>query len=169
VNFNDWLNSVPTEITGDTLWKMEAYRLALFASDLGWHDVTRLMGDKRTIDLSSQLYRALGSIGANLSEGYSRGTGRDRARFYEYSLGSARENRDWYYKGRHILAEKVVQHRLRLLTEITRLLLKTVPEQRGAVLREESPAYYCEAENGESEETAFPFSHADLFENIPMP
>jgi len=64
VNFNDWLNSVPTEITGDTLWKMEAYRLALFASDLGWHDVTRLMGDKRTIDLSSQLYRALGSIGA---------------------------------------------------------------------------------------------------------
>jgi len=43
VNFNDWLNSVPTEITGDTLWKMEAYRLALFASELGWHDVTRLM------------------------------------------------------------------------------------------------------------------------------
>jgi four helix bundle protein len=166
VNFNEWLNSVPAEITGDTLWKMEAYRLALFASDLGWHDVTKLMGDKRTVDLSSQLYRAVGSIGANLSEGYSRGTGRDRARFYEYSLGSARESRDWYYKGRHILAERVVQHRLGLLTEITRLLLKAVPEQRGAVLREESPAYNCEPETGEREETAF--SRADLFENIPM-
>lgn len=148
---------------------MQAYRLALFASDLGWHDVTKLMGDKRTMDLSSQLYRSLGSISANLSEGYSRGTGRDRARFYEYALGSARESRDWYYKGRHILAEKVVQHRLGLLTEIIRLLLKTVPEQRGAVLREESPDYYCEPENEEAEEATIPFPRAELFENIPMP
>jgi four helix bundle protein len=169
VNFNDWLNSVPAEITGDTLWKMEAYRLALFVSDLGWYDVTKLMSDKRAMDLSSQLYRELGSVGANLSEGYSRGTGRDRARFYEYALGSARESRDWYCKGRHILAEKVVQHRLGLLTEIIRLLLKTVPEQRGAILREESSAYYCESENENAEEAAIAFSRADLFEDIPMP
>src|SRR5579862_2977569 len=126
MNYNEWLNSVPVEIRDDSLWKMEAYRLALFAADLGWHDVTKLVGDKRTIDLSSQLYRALGSISANVSEGYSRGTGRDRARFYEYALGSARESRGWYYKGRHILTEKVVNHRITLLTQIIRLLLRTV-------------------------------------------
>ena len=61
---------------------MEAYRLALFAADLGWHDVTKLAGDRRKLDLAGQLYRALGSIEANIPEGYSRGSGRDRARFY---------------------------------------------------------------------------------------
>ncbi|HWC60460.1 MAG TPA: hypothetical protein VHC44_12260, partial [Verrucomicrobiae bacterium] len=94
---------------------------------------------------------------------------RDRARFYEYALGSTRESRDWYYKGRHILAEKVVQHCLGLLTEITRQLLKTVPQQRGNVLREESPPYHCERENGEIEELVFSSPTVDILENIPMP
>src|ERR1051326_734881 len=102
---------------------MEAYRLAMFAADIGWHDVSKLMRDKRTLDLSDQLYRALGSVGANISEGYSRGTGKDRARFYEYALGSARESRSWYWNGRHILAQAAIEHRLSLLTQITRLLL----------------------------------------------
>ena len=66
MNFNDWLTTVPETITGDSLWKMEAYRLGLFAADIGWHDVTKLMQDKRTLDLSDQLYRALGSISANI-------------------------------------------------------------------------------------------------------
>jgi len=48
---------------------MKVYRLALFASDLAWHDVCKLAQDKRTTGLSDQLYRALGSIGANIAEG----------------------------------------------------------------------------------------------------
>jgi len=167
VNFNEWMKSVPAQISGDSLWKMEAYRLALFSSDLGWHDVSKLLSDKRTLDVSSQLYRSLGSIGANLAEGYSRGTGRDRARFYEYSLGSARESRHWYYKGRHILAERVLQHRLGLLTEIIRLLLKTVPEQRGSALRDETAPYYCERDADVIKMVDQPIGN--LFENIPMP
>lgn len=141
MNYEDWEKSVPTEITNDSLWKMEAYRLALFAADTGWHDATKLMGDKRTLELSDQLYRALGSISANLAEGYSRGTGKDRARFYEYALGSARESRDWYYKGRHVLGETVTAHRLSLLTQIIRLLLTMVPQQRNKLLREASHTY----------------------------
>lgn len=137
VKYEEWESSVPAEITGDSLWKMEAYRLALFVADLGWHDVTRLTRDKRTVGLSDQLYRALGSISANLAEGYSRRTGKDRARFYEYALGSARESRDWYYKGRHMLGEQVTSHRLDLLTQINRLLLTMVPQQRAHALRED--------------------------------
>jgi hypothetical protein len=53
----------------------------------------------------------------------------------------ARESRDWYYKGRHILAEDVVTHRLQLLTQIIRLLLTMLPDQRGRTLREESAEY----------------------------
>ena len=107
MNYEEWEDSISAEITNDSLWKIEAYRLGLFAADVGWHDVTKLMQDKRTSGLSDQLYRSLGSISANLAEGYSRGTGKDRARFYEYALGSARESRDWYYKGRHILGPVV--------------------------------------------------------------
>lgn len=169
MNYNEWLTSVPSEIRGDSLWKMEAYRLSLFAADLGWHDVTKLMSDKRTIELSSQLYRAIGSISANISEGYSRGTGRDRARFYEYALGSARESLGWYYKGQHVLAEKAVQHRIAFLTEIIRLLLKTIPDQRGNALKEDSPEYHAELANGEGSELTIEPAPENLFENIPMP
>jgi four helix bundle protein len=93
------------------------------------------------VSLSDQLYRAAGSISANLAEGYSRGTGKDRARFYEYALGSARESRDWYFKARHILGENVFHHRLELLTRIIQLLLKMIPQQRGRVLREPVTEY----------------------------
>jgi hypothetical protein len=62
MNYQEWLGSVPMEIQGDPLWKVEAYRLALFVGELGWHDVTKLIKDKRTLELSDQLYRALGSI-----------------------------------------------------------------------------------------------------------
>ena len=89
---------VAEEIKADSLWKMTAYRLALFLSDLGWRDTVKLVRERRMIGLSDQLYRALGSISANLAEGYSRGTGKDRARFYEYALGSARESREWYLR-----------------------------------------------------------------------
>ena len=140
MNYEEWLKSVPMEITGDPLWTVEAYRLALFTAELGWHDVTKLMKDKRTMELSDQLYRALGSIGANISEGYSRGGGRDRAHFYEYALGSARESRGWYCNGRHVLGETVAEHRIHLLspdrspalrewspTSAVRLSMKMVP------------------------------------------
>ena len=103
MNYDEWLKSVPVEITGDSLWKVEAYRLAMFTGEIGWSDASKLLKDKRTKDLSDQLYRAVGSISANVSEGYSRGSGRDRARFYEYALGSARESRTWYYHGRHCM------------------------------------------------------------------
>ncbi|HEY89845.1 MAG TPA: four helix bundle protein [Thermoflexia bacterium] len=141
MEYAEWIKTVPETIRADSLWKMKAYRLALFLADLGWHDTTKLLRDRRTVALSDQLYRALGSISANLAEGYSRGTGKDRARFYEYSLGSARESRDWYFKSRHILGETVVQQRLQLLTNIIRLLLTMIPQQRGRILREESSPY----------------------------
>lgn len=86
-------------------------------------------------------YEEWESVSANLAEGYSRGTGKDRARFYEYSLGSARESRGWYYKGRHILGETVTHHRLGLMTQIIRLLLTMVPQQRASGVKEDVKPY----------------------------
>ncbi len=99
------------------------------------------MNDRRTIGLADQLYRAVGSISANIEEGYSRASAKDRARFYEYSLGSARESRGWYYRGRIILGEPVVQHRFELITQIIRLLLTMVPQQRSYKIKDESYPY----------------------------
>jgi four helix bundle protein len=141
VNYQEWEQSVPRSITDDVLWKVQVYRLALFAAEIGWQDVTKLMQDKRTVALADQLYRSLGSISANIAEGYSRSSGKDRARFYEYALGSARESRDWYYKARHVLGETVTNHRLEWLAKIIRLLLKMVPDQRQRVLKEETVIY----------------------------
>ena len=141
MNYEDWEREVPETITGDVLWKVKVYRLALFVANLGWYDITKLVQGRRTVSLSDQLYRALGSISANIAEGYSRSSNKDRARFYEYALGSARESRDWYYKGRHILSKSVTSHRLNLMTEIIRLLLVMVPDQRQTTLREEVEVY----------------------------
>jgi len=155
-------------LAGDSLWKMEAYRLGLFTAELAWYDVTKLVQDKRTVGLSSQLYEAIGSIGANLSEGYSRASGRDRARFYEYSLGSARESRTWYYGARHVLGEAVIAHRLRFLTQIVRLLLTMVPQQRGQVLHE-NPVPYCVEGAVAPGDLVHSADWSDLLANIPLP
>lgn len=141
MTFEEWPASVPVELTGDPLWRMEAYRLALFAGDLAWQDVSELLGDKRTLSLADQLYRSVGSVAANIAEGYSRRSGRDQARFYEYALGSAREARVWYYQGRCVLSSAVVTHRLRLLTQVIRLLLTIVPAERGYKLADAGVSY----------------------------
>lgn len=141
MNFSDWCETVPESIRMDRVWRVKAYRFALFAADVAWTDLGRLMDDRRTFSLSDQLYRSVGSVSANVAEGFSRGSRRDRARFYEYALGSAREARDWYYKGRHVLKPEVVSHRMNLFAEIIRLLLTMIPEQRRASLREPGPVY----------------------------
>jgi four helix bundle protein len=155
MTYNEWIKTVPQAITGDPLWRMEAYRLALFAADLAWPDVTKLIQDKRTIGLADQLYRSVGGVSGDIAEGYSRQSGKDQARFYEYALGSAREGRNWYYEGRHILGEAVSTHRLKLLTEIIRLLLTMIPNERGYKMHEDPWPY--------------PSSPMDLSDNPPMP
>lgn len=157
MNYETWLSEVPPAITDDALWRTEVYRLALFMGDLAWHDVCRLTQNRTLISLSDQLYRATGSISANISEGYSRASGKDQARFYEYALGSARESRDWYFKSRYVLGPAVTEHRLNLLAQIIRQLLKMVPKYRGKHIKEDTTAYYA----------TVPLS--ELLQSVPMP
>lgn len=141
MNYTSWLASIPPEISQDPLWKMEVYRLALFMGEVAWFDVCKLAKDKRTIEISDQLHRSVGSISTNIAEGYSKASKKDEARYFEYSLGSAREARDWYYKSRHILGDEVFLHRARLLVQIIKPLLKLVPEFRGKKISEQEAEY----------------------------
>jgi four helix bundle protein len=127
---SEWEATVPVQITSDPLWRVEAYRLGLFLSDLAWNDCVKLLKERRTLLIADQLYRATGKISSNVGEGYSRNSSKERAHFYEYAQGSAREARDWYYKSRHVLGPKVTSHRLELTTSIAKLTVKMTASER---------------------------------------
>jgi four helix bundle protein len=107
-----------------------AYRLALYAVEIGWDDARILDRAYLTRPVGSQLYRALGSIVANIAEGYSRSSGTDRARILEYGLGSTRESVGWYFVGRPVLGQEIFDKRNETLSQIRRLLLTTIPTVR---------------------------------------
>ena len=71
-------------------------------------------------------------------------------------------------RGRHVLGERVAEHRIRLSTQIIRLLLTMVPDQRGSLLREDSPPYQISLTPPDMEPS---FDHdelAQLLINIPL-
>lgn len=93
-------------------------------------DAKALGGEPGTERIAGQLYAAVSSIGANIGEGYSRSSGKDRARIFEFALGSVRESIHWYRASRPVLGESVTT-RLNTLEEIRRLLLAIIPRERG--------------------------------------
>jgi four helix bundle protein len=114
---------------------MTAYRIAVYAIEIGWDDARVLDGARITRPVAAQLYRALGSIAANIAEGYSRSSGADRVRLFEYALGSTRESTVWYRAARPILGSTVVANRSATLTRIRQLLLVAIPRERARRLR----------------------------------
>ena len=80
------------------------------------------------------LVYAAGSIGANHSEGYSRASGKDRARYYEYALGSVRESMSWYRTAVPVIDLETLGKRLDVLEEMRRILTAIIPRERGRTL-----------------------------------
>jgi four helix bundle protein len=113
----------------DPLFRMRAYQIAADLLEAAWHDAKKLSAEPVTERIAGQLYAAVNSIAANLGEGYSRSSGKDRSRFFEYALGSARESISWYQGARPVLGD-VVSNRLDNLEEIRRLLIATIPRER---------------------------------------
>ena len=135
MDFDTWDLTAQSPFGADPIWRMKALRMAIYLLDLTWEDARQLCRWRLTDPVAMQLYRAVGSIGSNLMEGYSRSSGVDRVRFYEYSLGSTRESQLWYYAGRHILKEAVVRARMDLLTRIKQLVHTAIPRERQRVIR----------------------------------
>ena len=118
----------------DPLSKMRVYSLARELMEVVRTDAERLQANPLTEKMAGQLYAAVGSIAANLAEGYSRSSGKDRARIFEYSLGSVRESMIWYHQGEVVLG-RLAQERLDKLEEIRRMLLAIIPRERGKLIR----------------------------------
>ncbi len=116
---------------------MRVYQIARDLVPDSWIDCDKLRRHPVTESLSAQLYAAVSSIAANIAEGYSRSSGRDRARIFEYALGSVRESMSWYRSAEPVLGKPVVRDRLDRLEEMRRLLLAIIPRERGRLMRRE--------------------------------
>jgi len=123
------------ETSRDPLSRMRVYQLARALVPDCWVDADKLRRNPVTEEASSQLYAAVSSIAANLSEGYSRSSGRDRARVFEYALGSVRESMEWYRAAEPALGRATVSERLDRLEEMRRMLLAIIPRERGRIMR----------------------------------
>ena len=132
LGFAEWEATLPASFLRDPIWRTPAYRFGLWLGDLAKKDFELLHADQRTRNTATQLLRAVEAISANLSEGYARSSGPERARYYDYAHATAREARDWYFKARDTLGADVIELRLAVLERIIRILSAIVPRERAS-------------------------------------
>jgi four helix bundle protein len=126
--FAEWVAAADDAIAGDPLWSMQAYRLGMYAIDCHTAD-RRAIVALATAPALDQVTRAIGSVAANIAEGYSRSSITDRNRFYGYALGSAREAIAWYDSLRAEIGEAATERQATLI-QVRRLLLTILKRTR---------------------------------------
>lgn len=114
---------------------MRVYQLACELIPDCFEDARALQAEPITAENAGQLYAAVSSIEAHISEGYSRSSGKDRARIFEYALGSVRESMSWYRSSVPVLGEPKAKNRRDRLEEMRRLLLAIIPRERGKKMK----------------------------------
>src|SRR6476469_4335119 len=122
---------VSLESSHDPITRMRVYQLATALIPDAYEDAKLLLADPITAEIAGQLYAAVSSIEGHTGEGYSRSSGKDRARIFEYALGSVRESMTWYRSGKPVLGQPVADDRLARLEEMRRLFLAIIPRERG--------------------------------------
>ena len=110
----------------DKLEEIQYYRLSKEIWDSCWNDIDLLKKDIRGIEVSKQLIRAVGSIGANIEEGFGRGFGKEYPQFLRISRGSAREARGWYYRSRFLLSQDILAERDQTLSSIIAMITRAI-------------------------------------------
>jgi len=99
---------------------LDVYKISLELSDKIWNLVSRWDNFSRN-NIGGQLLRAIDSVGANISEGYGRGSKIDNARFVKMARGSLFETKHWLTlsKNRKLLSDSDTK---KILDEIENLL-----------------------------------------------
>jgi four helix bundle protein len=115
----------------DPLKRMRVHQLSAELIPDCFKDAKLVLAQPITAEIAGQLYAAVCSIDANISEAYSRSSGKDRAHRFEYALGSVRESMSWYESALPVLGEERVKDRRDRLEEMRRILLAIIPRERG--------------------------------------
>lgn len=129
-DYQQWLKTIPRAIREDPIWTASAYRFACFLADDAWDDLGKLHAERRTWQTAVQLGKALDSMPANFSEGYAKWSIRDRIRFYEYGMTSAREAKYWYFKARRVVGYERASLQLDGISEVSRMLTTIIARER---------------------------------------
>ena len=130
MKYEDWVASVHPRIKAVPIWESLMYQEALFLHDLAWEDCGNLLKDARGRKVAEQMIDSAGSISANMEEGHGRDFGKERQYFLRIALGSARETKGWYQRGRRLLYYEVMEYRLALLDEVIALLVTELNLQK---------------------------------------
>jgi four helix bundle protein len=77
-------------------------------------------------EIAKQLIRSLGSICANLEEGYGRSFGKEYVYYLRVARGSARESKGWYQRSNKFLAKEIIQGRVKELDEVISMLVGAI-------------------------------------------
>ena len=130
MTYEEWEETTSLTVRNDPTWKVEAYRLGLFAGASAWEDAELLIRDPRGAVVAGQLMRSAASVAAQIAEGYGRRSAKDRVRYYEYALGSVGETRAWYLAIREAIGSESTESRMANLLSLTRLLLTMIRRER---------------------------------------
>ena len=63
MTYDEWEQQVPREIKADSVWRIKAYRLGLFLSDLARLDAKPLWNRRDTTEIADQLRQFEGADG----------------------------------------------------------------------------------------------------------
>ena len=126
---------VSSDDSQDPLARMRVAQLADELRPDCYEDAKLIRAEPITQEIAGQLYEAVCSIDAQIAEGYSRSSGKDRALRFEYALGSVRESMSWYKSVLPVLGEDIVKDRRNRLEEMRRMLLAIIPRERGKTMR----------------------------------
>ena len=110
----------------DNLDNVRFYAVALELWDECWQDTGIMAKDFRGIEIAKQLIRSIGSVSANIEEGYGRGFGKEYPHFLRISRGSARESKGWYKRSKHLLDEKIIESRIYKLDSVIAMVTKSI-------------------------------------------
>lgn len=114
----------------DRLDDFGAYQKANELFELVADDMTSLARNPLCVRLIGQQVAAADSIGANIEEGYGRGSKKEFAQFLLIARGSAREARGRYLRMQRWLVPGIVEARCALASEIIAILTATVKKLR---------------------------------------
>jgi four helix bundle protein len=110
----------------DKLDELIFYQKSLTLWDEFWNDSEAMLKDIRGREIVRQMTKCVGSISANIEEGYGRGFGKEYPQFLRIARGSARESRGWYKKSKFLLPEELLTKRDLEIGEIIAMLAKTI-------------------------------------------
>lgn len=83
-----------------------------------WEDYEAPIKDIRCREIARQMTKSIGSISANIEEGYGHGTHKEHMYFLKANRGSAREAKCWYDRSVKLLSQKIVDKRVDKLDQI---------------------------------------------------